>query len=141
MALTESPVRVLITGSREFTDRSIIAAALTVVAREHRGHPLVVIHGAARGADRVAGGVARQYPGRLIEEVHPVTDWTNPDGSKNWRAGFDRNQRMVDTGAEVCLAFLQTGEKNNGTKDCMKRAVAANIEVREHWSTAPEDQT
>lgn len=128
-----APIRVLITGSREFTDRSIVAAALSKVKNEHRGHPLVVVSGRARGADTVAANIARQYPGRLIDEGHPAS-WRNPDGSTNRLAGFERNQRMVDAGADVCLAFLQTEEKNNGTRDCMRRAAKAGIEVREHWS-------
>ena len=129
------PLRVLITGSREFDERKIIAGALSQVARENPGRDLSVVHGAASGADTLAGDVARSAPGRLIEEAHPVTDWKMPDGSKNWRAGFDRNQRMVDLGADICLAFLKLGAKNNGTRHCMGIAGEAGIPVREHWST------
>jgi hypothetical protein len=129
------PVRVLITGSREFTDRAVIAAAISQVARENPNRALLIRHGAARGADSLAGAVARKYPGRLVEEVHAVTDWKNPDGSKNWKAGFDRNQRMVDAGADICLAFLHPAAKNAGTRHCMRAAHEAGIPVREHWSS------
>lgn len=135
--MTAAGIRVLITGSREFSERAIVAAALTLVHREHPGVPITVIVGGARGADRVAAGIARQNPGRLIEEEH-LANWTFPDGSKNKLAGFERNQRMVDTGADVCLAFLQLGERNSGTRDCVRRAVRAGIPVREHWSTPAE---
>lgn len=127
------PVRVLITGSREFTQRAIVAQALTVVAREHPGRELVVVHGDAKGADRLAGAIARKYPGRLREEKHPVPDWRRADGTIDRQAGRRRNQRMVDAGADVCLAFLASTAENRGTRDCMARARAASIPVREHW--------
>lgn len=134
-AVLNTPLRVLITGSREFTERPIVAAALSQVARENPGRQLTVVHGAARGADSLAGAVARSAPNRLIEEAHPVTNWKLPDGSKNWRAGFDRNQTMVDLGADICLAFLKLEAKNNGTRHSMGAAGEAGIPVREHWST------
>lgn len=129
-----TPVRVLITGSRAFTNRAVIAGAINRVARENPGRQLTIVEGCAKGADSLAGAVARKYPGRLVDEPHPVLNWENADGSKNWRAGFDRNQEMVDTGADVCLAFLQRGAENNGTRDCIGRAVIAGIPVRINWS-------
>jgi hypothetical protein len=126
-------VRVLITGSREFVERTVIAAALSQVARENPGAIITVVNGGARGADSLSGAIARSYPGRLIEERHPA-DWQLPDGSKNWRAGFERNQRMVDLGADICLAFFHTGAKNNGTRHAATAAAAAHIPVREFWS-------
>lgn len=127
------PVRVLITGSRDFTDRAAVAAALTRVAREHPGQQLVVVHGAARGADSIAAAVAADFPDRLIAEAHPVTDWKRADGSTDRGAGHRRNQRMVAAGASVCLAFLHGAAENRGTKSCMDKAAKAGIEVREHW--------
>jgi hypothetical protein len=137
--MTAEPLRVLITGSRVFTERDTIAAALTLVHRENPGRPIIVCHGQATGADSLSGSVARQHPGRLIEEAHPA-DW-RPGGVYNSMAGFDRNQLMVDLGAEVCLAFLQDGERNSGTRDCIRRAKKAKIPVREHWSKPAFDLT
>lgn len=124
-------VRVLITGSRNVTDRAMIAAALSAVAREHPGVPLTVVHGAARGADSLAAQIAADHPGRLIAEAHPVTDWRRPDGSVDRAAGHRRNQRMVDAGAAVALAFLHApSAPNRGTLSCVAKAKAAGIPVR-----------
>lgn len=131
--MTGKPVRALITGSRDFVSRSIIADALTVVRQENPGVLIVVVHGEARGADRTAGRIAADNPGRLLEEKHPA-HWRTVAGDVNKAAGFIRNQAMVDAGADVCLAFYQTGGGNRGTADCVRRAVKAGIPVREHWS-------
>lgn len=128
-----APVRVLITGSRDFTSRPIVAAALSWVSKEYPGRPLIVVHGGARGADSIAGQVARDYPGRLVEEVHRVTDWRRPDGSTDKAAGHRRNQRMVDLGAVVCLAFPCKAAENRGTLGCIQKAKAAGIPVHEFW--------
>lgn len=128
-------VRVLITGSREFTDRPTMAAAINLVRREHAGAALTIVHGAARGADSIASAICRDNPGKLIEEPHPVTDWQRPDGSRDRAAGHRRNQRMVYAGAVVCLAFLDVRSENRGTRSCMQNATVAGIEVREHWGS------
>ena len=51
---------------------------------------------------------------------------------RNWKnlgrkAGPLRNQKMVDLGADICIAFPQ-GE-SRGTRNCMKLADKAGIEV------------
>jgi len=128
-------IRVLITGSREFTDRAVMEAALHQVAGEWRDRRIIVVEGDARGADKLSAAVAQAAPETFDVERHPA-QWRLPDGSTNKKAGFDRNQLMVDLSATVCLAFLQRGEKNSGTRDCMRRAEAAGIPVRAHWNTA-----
>lgn len=126
-------VRVLITGSREFTNRAIVASALTLVAKKYPGRMLVVINGRARGADSLAAAIARDFPDRLIEEAYPVLDWRRADGSVDKSAGHRRNQRMVDSGADVCLAFLSATAENRGTRGCMEKAKSAGIPVWEFW--------
>lgn len=105
--------RILITGSRDWTDVDPIRAALL----EHG--PGVVVHGAARGADTIAGEIAASL-GWLVE-AHPA-DWGHGRS-----AGVRRNQAMVDLGADVCLAFPLPGSV--GTWDCIRRATAAGIMV------------
>ncbi|TQO20674.1 uncharacterized protein DUF2493 [Rhodoglobus vestalii] len=134
-------VRVLITGSREFLARAVVAGAISAVAREHPGEVLIIVHGAARGADSIAGAVARDFPGRLVEEQHVVTDWgSKANGTFDRTAGHRRNQRMVDAGAVVCLAFPARDHKSVGTWSCVAKAKAAGIEVRAFWDR-PEDET
>jgi hypothetical protein len=108
-------MRVLITGSRNFKDRDAMVAAL-----EGYDDDTVIVHGGARGADRLAHDVAfaMGYSIALFS-----ADW-NKHGKA---AGPLRNQAMVDAGADVCLAFPLPGSK--GTWDCVKRALRADIPV------------
>lgn len=125
-------VRVLITGSREFTDRQTVAAALTDVWRENGKQQLVVVHGSARGADSLAAAVADNQPDHhLIQEAHPA-DW-RPNGVLDRAAGHKRNAEMIATGVDICLAFFKTGAGNRGTTGCVALARKAGIQVREFW--------
>ena len=105
--------RLLITGSRDWSDRRAIRWALLL-----RG-PGTVVHGAARGADRIAGQIGAELGWPV--EAHPA-DWRRGRG-----AGHLRNQAMVDLGADLCLAFPLPGSR--GTWDCVRRANAADIPV------------
>lgn len=86
-------MRVIICGSREWTDRDAIANRLFDLPTD-----TVIVHGAARGADRIAGQEAQKL-GLLVEE-HPA-DWDY----YGKRAGFVRNDRMAKLGADLCIAF------------------------------------
>ena len=91
--------RVLVTGSRTWTDEQVIADAL----REHwhDGNALLVTGACPRGADAIAERLWRSQGG--LVERHPA-DWqTGRD------AGMRRNAAMVALGADVCLAFIQDG--------------------------------
>jgi len=74
--------RVLVTGSRDWTDDRAIFGALDAASGRARvlKLPMVVVHGAARGADSVANGwaVLRQRAGfPIVPEPHPA-DWARP---------------------------------------------------------------
>ena len=113
--------RILITGSRNWDDQAAIAHAIGEVWPPHcSADEITLVHGGATGADHHASGVALAF-GVACEE-HPA-DWT-----RGHRAGPERNQAMVDAGADVCLAFPLPGSR--GTWDCVKRANAAGIPVR-----------
>jgi hypothetical protein len=90
--------RLLITGSRTWTDADAIAREFEVV-REHEGSNVVLVSGAAGGADSMC-----EYAAKLLGwtvERHPA-DW-----SKGKSAGFIRNREMVELGADFCLAFIK----------------------------------
>lgn len=115
--------RVLVTGSREYDAPGVVAyrLGLEAIYADSVGLPMVVIHGAARGADKYAHDWAELARG-VTPDPHPA----------NWRtgnlAGHVRNQVMVDLGADVCLAFPRPG--STGTWDCIRRAKAAGIPVK-----------
>lgn len=111
--------RILVTGSRDWDSWYTIETAIR--SELQPGVQNVIVHGAARGADATAGQVARKL-GLLVEE-HPA-NW-RPEGRA---AGVLRNQRMVNAGADVCLAFIRNNSR--GASDCARRAEEAGIPVR-----------
>lgn len=131
--------RILMTGSRDWDDvasvRSAIKKALKILAVDPENATL--IHGAAKGADSLAAIVAQEM-GLKIEphpaqwNVHsancPTTDpgnggcWQGRKGTNGRlscrRAGFRRNQEMIDSGADVLIAFIRDQSKGaTGTLD------------------------
>ena len=120
------PYRVLVTGSREFTDYGAIRKELGNLVGNGVGncdsHRVVVVHGAARGADELADRAAKALG--MSTEPHPA-DWSRGRG-----AGCARNAEMVRLGADVCMAFYQPGAGNRGTDHCARTAEAAGIPVR-----------
>lgn len=114
-----------LTGSRDWSDRDAIARALNIARAEMSeagiDAPVLVSGACPTGADRIA---EEAWEGLgLPVERHPA-DW----GRHGRAAGPIRNQRMVDLGADICLAFLLPGSR--GTLHCMNAAKKAGIEVR-----------
>jgi hypothetical protein len=116
--------RILITGSRDWAAYSVIRDALQRQVDEF-GTDQVVVHGAARGADELAGTAAKLL-GLAVEEHPAEWEWNGR------AAGPMRNQKMVDLGADVCLAFPLL--ESRGTYDCIERALSAGIPVYVHGS-------
>lgn len=106
-------MRILVTGSRDISERDVedVSRLLTLFV----GHDFVV-GDCPSGVDRL---VRLYYPEC---EVHRA-EWDKHDRA----AGPIRNQGMVDSGADLCLAFPT--KTSRGTRDCMRRARAAGIPV------------
>ncbi|MEO3922676.1 DUF2493 domain-containing protein [Micromonosporaceae bacterium B7E4] len=135
--------RVIVTGSRSWKDFDAVTTALDEMARAARqaGYSgVTVVHGGAKGADTSAGLWASDrarcgWP--VVAEVYAVAgeDWRR----HGQRAGHLRNQRMVELGADVCLAFQNPCESEkcrrprphgtHGTADCIERCEAEGIRV------------
>jgi hypothetical protein len=131
--------RILVTGSRNWTDRDAIEARLLL---HSAGRGTILVHGACpTGADQIADEIASAWPWMI--ERHPA-DWSGPcrpecppghrrrdpqrgSGSYCPLAGHYRNQEMVDQGADVVLAFQLNHSR--GTQDCITRARAAGLIV------------
>lgn len=124
---------VLVTGSREWRDETVIYNALFRVGYEcHLGgvkvSDITVMHGGAKGADRIAGSVATRLG--MAVKVFPA-DWERY-GAK---AGPRRNMEMVVRRPNVVLAFpLGVGK---GTRHCMAEAAKYGIEIRNYGFEAP----
>lgn len=116
-------LRILITGSRDFSDKTLARQALiweANVAGVKTPADVTVVHGDARGADTVLAEVATSFG--CVVETH-LAKW----GELGKRAGIIRNCEMVDLGADVCLAFPMLGSR--GTFHCMREAEKAGIPV------------
>jgi DNA polymerase III epsilon subunit-like protein len=127
-------MRILITGSRYFTEAATIRNSLLNAAAGHDPATVTVVEGGARGADILSGEAAVGLG--FAVEVHEAV-W-RPGGIYNPQAGIRRNNLMVSLGADICLAFKEVGQKNIGTSHCANAATAAGIPVIEHWSAGPK---
>lgn len=120
--------RILITGSRYFADVALAERTVHDVLHELEArfsiypHEIVVVHGGAKGADTVVGDLFAAAG--CVVEVHRA-DWQRHGRA----AGPIRNQRLVELGADVVLAFPATTQPSVGTRDCVRRARAAHIPV------------
>lgn len=110
---------VLVTGDRDLADRAAVRARLERLPRD-----ALVIHGACHlgGADALADEEARALGMRV--KRFPA-DW----GRYGRGAGPVRNQAMVDSRPDLCVAFVGALGKDSGTADCARRAEAVGIPV------------
>ena len=90
--------RVLVTGSRTWTDTTTIRHALAAVWGD--GTAVLVTGACPTGADALAEACWHAWGGTV--ERHPA-DWHRHGRA----AGPRRNAAMVATGADVCLAFIR----------------------------------
>lgn len=111
-------MRVIVTGSRDWTDYDAIYAALVAI----KPRPAVLVEGGARGADALAVMAARRLGIKV--ETHRA-DWR----SFGRAAGPIRNQDMADLGGDLLLAFLLP--QSVGTVDMIRRCRKSGIPVKE----------
>ncbi len=118
--LRAGKMRVLVCGGREFDDARLM---MSVLDRLHAQNPFtVLIHGDARGADRMAGRWAKGHRVDLRIFV-PDYDQFGPRLTPPFR-----NQRMLDEGKpDLVVAFPGGG----GTKDMISRAVSAGVAIHQ----------
>jgi hypothetical protein len=131
------PYRILITGSRDWTDENLIRHQLTRAWLQVEG-PFTVVHGGCpTGADWIASDwVANMHEAEMgdniTEEAHPA-DWdhctdTCPQAHRKAKrpddavhpgvcsdycpsAGPRRNRELIALGPDRCLAFIRNGSR------------------------------
>lgn len=125
-------MRILVTGSRFWTSEPPIYETLL----RWWGEPQVTLVSGAcpprwvdgvfyKGADRICEEAARAYGWTV--ELHPA-EWT----LHGKRAGFLRNQEMVDLGADYCCAFILNNSAGaTMTERIARKAGIPTIVVRE----------
>jgi hypothetical protein len=118
-------MRLLVCGSRTWTDQARLRQVLDQVVSEHDDGQVTVTEGDARGADRLAGQLARERGWRL--ERYPA-DWTREGRA----AGFRRNARMLREGRPDLVVAFTVGPlaESRGTADMVRRAQEAGVPVQ-----------
>ena len=118
-------MKVLVCGSRSWTNAETIRRRL---AKFPRGTE--IIHGNARGADKLAAIVAN---GLGFTVTAFPAQW-NPAGRYDPKAGFKRNNRMLDENPDLVLAFWDG--RSTGTAHTLSEAVRRDIpfEVVKPWA-------
>lgn len=142
------PLRLLLSGSREETDRLTLVAALSdaCAAMKQEDRKIRLIHGGAKGADSKGAEVWRDWVGRWPElfveaEEHPAK-WSDcsegcpPRPHRKVRrnggeycpfAGHRRNKKMIDSGIDFCVTLARSWD--SGTGNCARQARVAGIPV------------
>jgi len=116
-------MRILVTGSRDWDDPMTIYMALEEARGDTPHGQVVLIHGGARGADFAAHCYAEAMDWGI--EVHHAY-WME----YGRKAGIFRNIRMVDSGVDICLAFIKNGSR--GATQCAGYAESKGIPVRRY---------
>lgn len=113
-------VKVLVCGSRDWDDYEAIAVQL-----DRFSPGTDVIHGNARGADRIAAKIAANLG--LHVRAFPA-DWRE----QGKRAGVVRNIAMLDENPDLVIAFQRNGSR--GTQHTIDEARKRGIPVEVHAS-------
>lgn len=117
-------MRILVTGSRDWTDKVTVAQAIREAwLMAGRPYGVVVVHGGARGADYIADVYAKRLG--FATEVHDAA-WDTFGKT----AGYIRNREMVESNPDLCLAFIRNESK--GATMCAALAEKAGIPVH-YW--------
>ncbi|MFF8409010.1 SLOG family protein [Streptomyces omiyaensis] len=139
------PYRVLVTGSRDWTDHATINGCLADLPT---GRTLTIVHGACpTGADAIIStwARARHFLGDPVtEERHPAKGHPTQDFGPWPGAGPRRNAYMVSLGADLCLAFIgpctsvwcrrPNPHPSHGASGCADLAEAAGIPTTRRWA-------
>ncbi len=127
-------MRILITGSRGWTNKLPIFGAIEEALRSRHMDPwcesdLTIVHGGAHGVDLIAQNLADEW--RWAYEEYPAKDFRDP---------LARNAHMVSLGADVVLAFAISW--GSGTGHCARLARKAGIRTLDYGvvSTRIEDR-
>lgn len=120
-----SSFRVLVCGSRDYTDRDKLRTVLYQLRAKH-GDDLLIISGGARGADELAREWAVDA---RVDHIILYAKWERHKRS----AGPQRNKRMLVVGKpHLVVAFSKDFENSVGTANMVKQATRAKVRVERH---------
>lgn len=142
--------RVLVTGSREWTDKNLIEQALDsalalLQVPVTMQDTVTLIHGDAKGLDSLAAQLAGSrgwkiegYPARWREHTAacPASHFTPEPQNTCKMAGHRRNHEMIALGADLVVAFPMGEESSGhskGTWGCARAAMKAELPTVVLW--------
>ena len=114
-------MRVLVTGSRDWDDPDSIYNELEWI-RQQQGDFTLVEGGCPTGADRIAADAFR-----ASGMGHMVETWEADWRKHGKRAGYLRNQAMIDSRPDKVLAFIRNDSR--GASMTARMARTAGIEL------------
>lgn len=131
---SEKLARVLITGSRNYSDYNAVGRAISIIVndlKESGYKEIIFMQGAARGADRHA----LEFINKTEKSIFKLTGIkvrceSYPPNFKDYgspAAYHKRNQEMVDKKPLHALVFLEPGEENKGTLSTVERLKKAGV--------------
>lgn len=118
-------IRVIVAGSRDFNDFSLVEKSLMMYFKENKLHraDIEIISGTARGADRLGEIFANKYGLKLTK--FPA-DWNKYGKS----AGYIRNEQMAKYAIkENGLLFAFWNGTSRGTKHMIDLANKYNLNI------------
>ena len=117
-------MRILVCGSRDYSDESRVRIVLDWYLAKH-DDDLIIIEGGAPGADTFAKEWA---DGHGTDYMHFPAKWTKYQK----RAGYIRNQRMLDVGRpELVVAFFtDPANPSRGTSMMLDIATKAGVRTK-----------
>ena len=118
-------MKILISGDRNWTNHQLIASSIIkeILDLKLEYWQVTLIHGCARGADTLAGKIARHLGMKVLE--FPA-EWDKYGKS----AGPIRNRQMLNEKPDLVLAFHNDIGNSKGTKDCILEANKRKINVK-----------
>ena len=113
-------MKVLVTGDRNWSNKAIIRHVLLNLPENS-----IIVHGAASGADSIAGEIAKKWGMKVLS--YPA-QWTTYGRS----AGPIRNRQMLEENPDIELifAFHNNIEASRGTRDMCSVADKQGIPIR-----------
>lgn len=114
-------MRIIIAGAMSWKNRASIRQELESLPSE-----TIVVHGDAPGADALGGVVAKELGFKVKEMTKNSSDY------KKYKRGAWKglNERMIETGVDLILAFHPAVENSRGTKHLLELADQAGVEYR-----------
>lgn len=147
---TSKQYRVLVTGSRDWTDMNLIEQALDaalalllvpVTAQD----AVTLVHGDAKGLDTLAAQIAgsrgwkiEEHPARWREHT-TACPASHIDQKTCKMAGHRRNHEMIALGADLVVAFPMGNESSGhsrGTWGCARASMEAELPTIVLWKNS-----